>query len=305
MLDTLTQNKGVMKESVPRKTSVERERMELWLQEHIDASKKTPLADVITLTPVLAALLLERNPVNRPISRSNIADIGSDIANGRFEFNGESIVVSKAGTLIDGQHRCRLVVDTNTPIQTVIVFGPAEDARYTIDIGRPKSAANFLSMKGYKNAAVTSAAARLVLLYRAKNSLVYGGRNSADVPTKTEIVAAADHLRGLDTSVDFVMGKASRNIGGLSVLIFAHYICAKKSARENADHFFGKVFDGVDLPRGSPMLYCAKRLPTLAASSGTVNNARAEFIFKCWNAWRRGEMVTTIPLNGRLPVVER
>lgn len=281
----------------------EARRMAEWLKERVSASKKKPSAEVVTLTPVLAQLLLERNSINRPISAANEASIASDVVNGRFEFNGESIVISNTGVLLDGQHRLQTVVKSGRPIQTVIVFGPREEARYTIDTGRPKSAPNFLAMKGHRYSAMLAAAIGNVLRYRARNSLTSGGEGYN--PTKVEIVDALDHLRGIEASVELA-AEAPRILGAKSVIAFAHYIIAKKATREEADDFFRKIFDGVSLQRGSPILYCARRLPDVG-SNGTKSgyNARAELIFKCWNAHRRGETFTKLPLNGRLPKIER
>lgn len=281
-------------------------RMNAWLAERVAASKKKPSAEVVTLTPVLAQLLLERNPINRPISPGNESSLISDVANGRFEFNGESIVISDTGVLLDGQHRCQTVIKSARSIQTVIVFGPKEEARFTIDIGRPKSAPNFLAMKGHKYTAVLAAAARLVLLYRSYGNLITSGTGKKIAPTKTEVVAAVAQLRGLDSSVEFVHS-ASKSLGSKSVLAFAHYVISRKAPREEADYFFGKMFEGADLRRGDPILYCAKRLPELGANGGTTGmNSRAELIFKCWNLHRLGANdVTKLPLNGRLPKLER
>jgi hypothetical protein len=293
--------------TVPKKTNVERERMAAWLAERVKASKSKPSAEVVTLTPVLAELLLETNSNNRPISEGNETSLISDLANDRFEFNGESIVVSSAGTLIDGQHRCQMVVKSRKSIQTVIAFGPREEARFTIDIGRPKSAANFLAMQGHKYSATLASAARMILLNRSHGSLVSGGATSGrNGPTKTEVMAAVGQLRGLDASVDFV-SSAPKSLGGKSVLAFTHYLITKKSTREAADFFFGKLIEGENLRRGDPILYCRNRLPELNTTGGGIgSNARAELILKCWNYHRLGATdVSKIPLNGRLPKVER
>lgn len=288
----------------------ERRRMGEWLEDRIAASKKKPSAEIVTLTPMLASLLIEpdRNPINRPLSVGNETSLLSDLANGRFEFNGESIVVSNTGVLLDGQHRCQTVLKSGMSIQTVIVFGPKEAARFTIDIGRPKTAQNFLAMKGHQYTAVLAAAARLILIYRgndSRNVMSGGGKATGINPTKTEVVAAIDQLRGLEDSVETVY-PAPKSFGSKSTLAFAHYVITKRAGRENADHFFVKMFSGADLKSGDPILYCAKRLPELQSGGGTSgHNVRAELIFKCWNGHRRGEAFTRLALNGRLPKVER
>lgn len=288
----------------PRKISVERERMDMWLTERIAASRKKPSAEIITLTPVLAELLLERNQDNRQIIKNSASAITSDVANGRFEFNGESIVVSRDGVLLDGQHRCQVVVETRTPIETVMVFGPKNEARYTIDIGRPKTASNFLHMQGHKNTNVMAAAARLILIYRRVGRIISTGAERTYTPTKTEIVEAVEQLSGLANSVDLAVTSPTR-FTSRSTLAACHYLIAKKSSREAADMFFRKLIDGDGLRRGDPILYLRNRLPAFRVGGGAGANALFELIFKCWNAHRRGEEVNRMPMNGRLPPLER
>lgn len=306
MLTALAQTDEVAAVQVPKRVSVETERMRRWLDEHVAAGNpRKPLAEIVTLTPVLAGLLLERNPINRPISHGNSSALLSDIANNRFVFNGEPIVVSDSGVLLDGQHRCQAVIQANKPIQTLIVFGPKEEARFTIDIGRPKSAPNFLHMKGFKNTAVLAAAARMLLVYRERKNLITGGaKANFTPPTKTEVLDAVEQFRGLERSVETAM-QAPAHLGGRSVIAFTHYVISRKAGVEATDAFFQKMFDGTDLSRGNPILYCAKRLSTLTVNGGGAQNVRAELIFKSWNAHRRGEMVDKMPLNGRLPGIER
>lgn len=279
----------------------ERARLEAWLEERLEKGKKQRHCEVVTLVPMLAALLLERNPVNRPIASRNAATLASDIANGRFLFNGESIVVSDTGLLIDGQHRCIQVVSTNTPIETVLVFGAPEKSRFTIDTGRPKSVSNFLAMKGKNYTAALGAAASYHLQWRKFGLLSTGGAN---VPTKSEILDAADELRGLESSVELTVA-SMKSVRSHAVLAFCHYVFWKKSSREASDHFVLRVIEGDGLKKGDPILYARNRL--LAMGRLHTANARSELLFKCWNAHR-----LNLPIEshfkltgGKLPKVER
>lgn len=295
VMDT-TQDNNTFKVKVDPRVQ---ERLRVWLDERIAAGKKKPIAEVVTLVPALAALLLERNPVNRPIGQHNLGHLKADVANGRFAFNGESIVVADTGNLIDGQHRCESVIETGIPIETVIVFGPKESARYTIDIGKPKTAANFLAMKGWSDNNNLAAAIGLLLQYRTHGQL---GSNYSR-PTKSEVVNAIDQFKGLQESVDFVAGATVRKLGSRSCLAFCHFTFWKKTTRAEADEFMSSVIEGDGLRKGSPVYYCRERLRQM--ERGTRAETRAEIVFKCWNAWRRGESVNHLKLTGILPKVDR
>lgn len=278
-------------------------RMKAWLDDRVDASKKKPLAEVVTITPLLARLLLASNGGNRPISLRNANDLASDIANKRWEFNGESIVVAKTGVLIDGQHRCLQVVATNRSIETVIVFGPREQARFTIDTGRSKTVANFLAMKGKTYTHALGPAVGHYLVWQQFGYIPHTGDKGKQRPTKAQVLEAADELGGFGASVD-ATAACMKTIRGHAVLSFCHYVFWKKAGKTAADEFMRKLIEGDGLKKGDPILYCRNRL--LGLGRGTLTNARADVIFKCWNAWRSGLRVDHVKIsNDRLPKVEK
>src|SRR5688572_16689807 len=101
------QKKAARPLSIVPVSQPEAERVRGWFNERIERCKHTPVSEVVTVSPALAILLLDRNSGNRRISDVNLDRIKRDIMASRFAFNGEAIVVSKDGRLIDGQHRLR------------------------------------------------------------------------------------------------------------------------------------------------------------------------------------------------------
>lgn len=301
IVENQTSGKGNSSAPVKKIASdVEFARMRAWLENQIAKGKKEPLAEVIALTPCLASLLLERNPINRPIGKYNTAVLRADMANGRFTFNGESVVLSNTGILLDGQHRCASVIETGRTITTVIVFGPKEDARYTIDIGKPKTAANFLSMKGYVDTNNMAAVVSLLIQYGRTGTILSGADARA---TKTEIVQAIENYPGLEKSIVAVWGATKQRLGSRSALAFCHYLFKKKAGAEAADEFMRLLIENDGLRKGTPIHTCRKRLEGL--DRGIRVGDRVQIIFKCWNAWRRGESLMSVKIGDNLPKIEK
>lgn len=301
MLNVLTEKEVEESASKSTRNSTEASRMKVWLEERIARGKKTPIAEVVTLTPVLASLLLERNSANRPISKTGKNEIKQDIASGRFVFNGESIIVSDTGILNDGQHRCLNVLETGIPIQTVIVFGPKEETRFSVDSGKSKTVSNYLSMKGRKYTHILGAAVNFIIQWKTRGCLEQG--NAYARPSKQAILEGAEQLRGIDASVEF-MSPAMKSVGSHAVLAFCHYAFWKASSRENADHFMTKLLEGDGLKKGDPILYCRNRLLSMGREAHA--GVRAELVFKCWNAWRSGHAIDHFKMSGgKLPKLER
>lgn len=282
-----------------RRKPEEFRRMRNWIAERIAQGAKKPFSEVVTLTPVLANLLLERNPKNRPLSKTGILELMQDVANGRFVFNGQPVIVSDTGILNDGQHRCQVVVQTGVSIETTIVFGPKEETRFTVDTGKSKTVSNFLAMKGRTYTHVLGAAVGYYLQWKRHGGIRHDGMTR---PTKQEILTAADELKGIDTSVEFTV-PSMKTVRSHAVLAFCHYAFWKRSGRAEADHFITRLIDGEGLRKGDPILYCRNRL--IGMGRGPYAQNRAELIFKCWNAYRLGHGIDHCKLNGKLPKLER
>lgn len=302
MLNVLTEKEVEAAISKPIGSEVEFKRMRAWLDDCITRGAKKKFSDIVTITPVLATLLLERNPKNRPINKRGKNEIRQDLANGKFVFNGQPIIVSDTGILNDGQHRLHTVVETGISIEVVIVFGATEASRFTVDSGRSKTVSNFLAMKGRKYSLVLGAAVNYTLQWREEGRIAYGS-GSEKKPTKQMILVAADEIKGIDTSVDFTSSSAL-TVRSHAVLAFCHNVFWKKSSRENADFFMTKLIEGDGLRKGDPILFCRNKL--LNMDRGYDAGCRAELIFKCWNAWRNGAQIQAFRPGGKgLPKVER
>lgn len=300
MLDA-TSSEVVPAESVHGVSKEEYRRMKQWLDDRIEASKKKKSAEVGVLTPCLAQLALQRNPINRRILKTNALALASDIASSRFVFNGASIVFAKTGVLNDGQHRCQQVIATGKSIETVFVFGADESARFTNDTGKSKTASNLLHMKGRKYSTILAAVVNYYLQWQEAGYIAYGG--GAHVPTKKQIVDAAEEMQGVDKSIEFTTD-AMKTVRSHAVMAFCHYVFKRRAGVDAADEFIQKLIDGDGLRKGDPIHYCRNRL--LGMNRGYTSNDRAELIFKCWNKWRNGGTVATFRFTGgKLPKVEK
>lgn len=277
------------------KHPTEARRMAEWLDNHIKDGKKKWHAVVVTVTPVLAQLLLLKNPINRPYSRRGRNELQQDMQSGRFVCNGESIVISRTGNVLDGQHRLDSVVQTGVPIEVVMVFGIEDQARYTIDTGRNKSVSNFLSMKGKEYTQIIGASMGYYLMWRQHNTFDLS-HNAA--PSKAAILEACDRHQGIEESAAFTY-PCMQTVRAHAVLCFVHYMLWKKFGRTEADEFLTKIIFGEDLHRGHPIWYCRNRLHKMDRT--TRAHTKVELILKCWNAYRNKQGVEHCKITGKFP----
>ena len=61
--------------------------------------------EVVKINPTLALEMLGDNEHNRKVTQSRVNEYASEMKNGMWLLNGETIIMSETGKLLDGQHR--------------------------------------------------------------------------------------------------------------------------------------------------------------------------------------------------------
>lgn len=179
-----------------------------------------PEAFVLWITPEMAANMLQNNTNNRKISPGLVSIYRNDINRGEWELNGETICLGVNGTLKDGQHRLKAIVDTGKAVQGVVVFN-VPDTAHVYDVGRKRSIADVLSMKGispqYANKQVTA----IANLYE---QMLVAGRSNQLTSSEVE-----DFINKHSDGLRFVLNLSSggkNTIGSFSVyktaMLFAY-----------------------------------------------------------------------------------
>jgi hypothetical protein len=273
-----------------------------WFAERVARGQKEIFQEVITITPDIARRLLETNENNRPILRRTLRAMVHDILNGRWELNGESIIISKEGLLNDGQHRLEAVVEADTPIQSLVVFGVTRESRKTVDTGRSRKISDFLIMDGVSSASYAGTVAKLHYLYRTKKSPSVGA-TTADI--QAEYWAHSKHID--DAITRWTHGWATE-VHAKSAVAAAHVIIRQVADFGLVEQFFDSLKDGARLERDDPILWCREKLNNIARTRDKVM-LRAEYklevILRYWNAWANEKKTKKhLPILGEFPRVD-
>lgn len=103
---------------------------------------------LVTITPEMAEIMLEKNIANRKVNQANVNRIAADMATGNYKLNGETIKISPNHEILDGQHRLLACVKSNMPFKTYIVYNVERETIGTIDMGKGRSVADSLNVMG-------------------------------------------------------------------------------------------------------------------------------------------------------------
>jgi hypothetical protein len=123
----------------------------------------TAFAYMMEIGPTEAEELLKKNVRNRPVRRSTVIKYASDMKNGLFEpLNGQTIVVHRDGTLIDGQHRMSAVVESGVVLTFPVHVTDKKDVGERIDQGISRTLKDMLHMSSTVDADVMSSTIKLL-----------------------------------------------------------------------------------------------------------------------------------------------
>lgn len=255
-----------------------------YIKQKIARGKLAPFAEIIEVTPEIARHLLGHNPENRKLYEGRVLEIAEDIVAGRWQVNGETIIVSKDGDLNNGQHRCNAIIFTDTAVQTLMFFGAERESRLTVDMGKPRSVGDFLGMENVANSNLAAAVAKLHLAW-SRN--VYGAGKTG-YGTKQELREHYfKHESAIIRAISAVGHTKFSNYAGKTSLVVAYAIIYAVNGSD-CDKFFQILADGEGLKRGDAIMQA--RSHVLEFRSQRLREwEKLELLIKYWNSWRQGK----------------
>lgn len=119
--------------------------------ENVEGEYPDVTVNIERITPDTAKKMLTTNIKNRRIKSAPLDTLEGVMNGEEFTLNGESVIFSKTGRLMDGQHRLTSCIKTGKTIDVVVVRGVEDDSQDTIDSGARRSLSDYVKMDGYKN----------------------------------------------------------------------------------------------------------------------------------------------------------
>jgi len=120
---------------------------------------------IVRVTPAIAAEWMKRNENNRPLSKQHVDHLKTVLTAGDFILNGETIIFSVDGRLLNGQHRLQACISSGVSFDTLVVRGIDNKSFSTLDGGRSRRTSEVLQMTGETNATKLSAAAQAIVSF--------------------------------------------------------------------------------------------------------------------------------------------
>jgi len=260
-----------------------------WFQANVVKSRAGMFSEVATVTPDVARIILSGNEANRSVAASHLRRLASDIKDGLWDLNGESIKIAHDGRLADGQHRCLAVIMAGMPINTVITWGVDYESRITTDQNRPKGVGDYLAMAhSTENSKCAAAVSRILLSERLGTD-----RNNL---TKVRIYAEYEtNKKAIDSAVSKVLSYGKMQILGGPASVASALVLLRRVSL-NADDFIERFAVGNDLSIGDPILAARDRL---MRDRHMKPADKIKLIRKAFEAWSDGRKVNKFLVRSR------
>jgi hypothetical protein len=244
-------------------------------------------ASVEIITPHVAKEMLERMETNRPLSDATVSRYARDMAQGRWNNNGQGIVLSEDGTLLDGQHRLRAVLVSQTPISMLVVRGADKKTFITMDSGKPRVLSDVLAIQGFKYTVQTAAISKIAFGYTA-------GAHFGYQPTKTqleEFVHRHPYIHEVAEIVGSRQGVFPKSAVGAVVFLANE----KRVLTKEVHEFVEGLFYGQGLWKGDGRHTLREWFVQQRNADGPKKNMRPETVFaavaRAWNAYAGGREI--------------
>ena len=252
------------------------------------------------ITPGMAKVMLGSNTNNRMLRKPRVRHYAEQMKRGQWQSTGESIKFAVDGTLLDGQHRLQAIIESNIPVDMLIVRDLDLSTFKVIDSGLTRSPGDALQIAGVSFASHKASAARMLIAIESG----IGCENEAhtsELITKTDITDYIINNRELMEAAHSAARKVYKTCrGSLAAWMTLYVMIARKHSQVDAELFLESVSSGINMDAGDPRL----ALRTWAIRRSATTTKRAEHIqayTRAWNAYHKGEEMHVL----RLPAPEK
>lgn len=265
-------------------------------------------AELILVTPQIAAKFLGKNDRNRPIKWRRVQQLADAMMRGEWKETHQGIAFSPDDVLIDGQHRLLAIVETGIS-QWLWVFRNVDPAAFpVVDTGAPRTAADTLAIDKAHNCTVMAACIKQILLYDAIPDKVWSGPHTRAIGSNSAIQARYQESPRLwESIIHMVKPYRFTNVNIPSVFGALCYLAIHQGySLEICERVAKGLRDGAGLERRDPILVYRNRM--LRTKQHVSQQQRLADYIRLLNAVTRGERLANfvqplIPPVKPMPVV--
>jgi hypothetical protein len=240
------------------------------------------------ITPERALALRANKFKNRPLKPTMVAQFAADMRAGRWGMNGQPIIVSTGGQLLDGQNRIEAIIESGVTVEMFVVYDVDETEIATMDTGTKRSVADVLAMRGTPNSVLVASIARTAYAFLQGTNLY----TPSSKPALLAFIAQHPHIETVAAYAKHARVATPSSAFG-AVLFLA---TEARRLDGEAHDFADAVATGLRLQPNDPAYALRSWLEVRTRSRLHTVTAEAMFAatVRAWNAFALGEPLTNI-----------
>lgn len=240
----------------------------------------------VDVTPTLAQEWLEKNTSNRPLRETTVNRYARDMRRGNWKESGDPIRFATDGSLMDGQHRLKAVVQSKATIPMYVATEVDTSVMEALDTGVKRTLSDLLHWKGETNTNHLAAAIRLGYRWQHELLFTYGNHMS-----HAEALDWYSHNPGIKehfTTAARISKKLKVPLPVLATFMHRAYLIDP----DEAQGFMDQVEYGENVIKGDPT-YALRNWVFNQATARHGHRPRSEhylaMFVKAWNFFVKGE----------------
>lgn len=257
--------------------------------------------EIIDITPSIATEMLTHNIANRPTSEATVRLYATLMREGKWRENGEAIQFGADGRLLNGQHRLKAIVASETTQKIVVIRDVDSSTFATFDAGRKRRPGDVFALKGVELYNITASATRMyVSLSRDKISIATNGEIFT-VPTN-EYLYSEVYLPN-QAVFNRAVKLANRCYKKLNFLntkeisgIYAFLVIDKQYEESFVEKFFIELFFATEMNQTIGLLR-DRLIKDKISKTAMRYNFKLGLIAKTWNAYVADRKLRVLSYN--------
>lgn len=189
------------------------------------------------VTPAIAKEWLSKNVANRKLKTNKVDQFARDMASGNWQPTHQGIAFYEDGTLADGQHRLKAIVQADKPVLMLVTMNLSKSALMAVDMGTPREAHDIAKIGGYPDW-INPATIAIV------RALIGKLHNTKVTASFSEIVSYCNKYTDSICFAHLITSSRKRGLTG--AVISASYVCAIEAglSKEKIKRFAEIMYTG-------------------------------------------------------------
>jgi hypothetical protein len=257
-----------------------------------------------TITPEIARKYLLSNVSNRKLNQSWVKFLVSEIKEGRWQLNGETIIFSDTGELLDGQHRLHAIAISGIAVPSLVTRGAHSNTWGTINITKARTPANALQREGFTNATRIAAVCRRLMVYKANIESGRVGDMKTRLSSSRVLEYASERLNIIDAVLAAMPATRTKSVP--EAVIGAWYFIASNTPGVGPlrDETLRTLVTGVPGYEGDPVLAIREKGIRLTVAERSNADVVAQIMHTMIHAWNlRLQKKTAVNIRWRDEIV--